>query len=358
MDALQRAGNRALAVSRKIAKRYPQAASKLASSGQKALSSAKKVKAAKAAAKTTVKGDQISGILREVMGLDFSFSAATTDMMADLVSSFVVDAQALAGEILTSLMAIDLNQLSTVSPPLVQQGQLIMQRCQNAIAADPTDSSIIATVNGIQADANAWLAQVHAAIAAPSTPPSSLDSGATGGGSSSGGGGGGGGGDEGGGGEDTGGGGDEDGGEQGGGGTGEGGAPSDAGDSSYTNEYEEAEESADDTSSFEESADESDAEDASEVDETGEKKRPEDDIFSDIVGELLGRPRLRVLGANTQVIPSASTASTATAKASWLDYFHKPLWTGSPVQIWQAGVGAGAAIAVSSVLLAVFRRRR
>lgn len=43
------------------------------------------------------------------------------------------------------------------------------------------------------------------------------------------------------------------------------------------------------------------------------------------------------------------------AASPWLTYFRKPVWTGSPIKIWQATVGAAVAVVLSSALLA-FRR--
>lgn len=82
----------------------------------------------------------------------------------------------------------------------------------------------------------------------------------------------------------------------------------------------------------------------------------EGDLFSAIVGELEGR---KVIGTAVKVPVRITKKAVVPAKPSaFKNWLTKPMWTGSKVLIWHGTVGAGAAITLSGVLLAVLRRKR
>jgi len=75
------------------------------------------------------------------------------------------------------------------------------------------------------------------------------------------------------------------------------------------------------------------------------------DPYATIMGELTGHRNKRKRALVGQTTAPATTAPSA-------PFLSMPLWTGSPVRVWQAMIGAGVAVALSTVLLVATRKRK
>lgn len=212
---------------------------------------------------------------------------------------------------------------------LAQTGQGLVTQLQ-AIIANPNDPNLPTTFAQVQNAAATFQQQAQEAmLASPDGPTSPFGGGAPAGG---------GGGDGG-----------FGGGSSEGGGFEEEGYAEEGGGEGYAEEEAPTEEAPMDTESFEETANAN----------TVEQGDP-NDPFANIVGELTGRRRrlqrqYQLMGVSGQKKPEKKQESSG---SKFVDYFHKPLWTGSPVKIWQAAVGAGVTITLGGALLAFLRGRK
>ncbi len=80
----------------------------------------------------------------------------------------------------------------------------------------------------------------------------------------------------------------------------------------------------------------------------------EGDLFSAIVGELEGR---KIVGTAVKVPIKVVPKSPAVPASSLKEWLKKPMWTGSKVLIWHGAVGAGVAVTLSGIAIAVLRRK-
>lgn len=184
----QAAGNRAIAVARKLQRKRPKTAARLAKAGARALRAgtiahavAKKASQVqskhKSAARTAASHVTSRGVMHStarpivtrvtrVHGDDAVqvVSAQAFQFAQQLASA--VDALAQAGEIENKVLAA----VGTVSDPqLVNDGNALAQRCDDVINnndPDAPDPSVVQTVASISSDATAWLQKARGVAAA------------------------------------------------------------------------------------------------------------------------------------------------------------------------------------------------